>query len=263
MSGNASARVAGATASALNGVSCNTLGQCAAVGYYEVSKVRKVLIERWTGTKWELQASPEPAGTESAELNGVSCARWTISGIQFDECIAVGGYTKAGVNEPYAERWTGTQWEPRVATKPGTAKYALFASVSCPSPVSLMLSCEAVGYSGASGVDAALAYKWNGVAWEAQAFPTPGGETPRLTGVFCSSSSNCTAVGTFKGSGVSKSFAARWKESKWELQGLPMPEGAKAFSLGGVACGSGGGCSAVGSYENASGITVPLAERYG
>jgi hypothetical protein len=120
-----------------------------------------------------------------------------------------------------------------------------------------------VGYGGVNGVDVPVAYKWNGAAWEGQAFPSPGGETPRLTGISCTTPSSCTAVGSFKGSGVSKVLAARWRETKWELQALPVPEGAKASSFGGVACGPSGGCSAVGSYENASGITVPLAERYG
>lgn len=255
---------AGTVASSLNGVSCIAeIGQCTAVGYYEASsKVKKILIERWNGSAWALQTSPEPANTEAAELNGVSCARWKFLSKTYEECVAVGRYTKFGTVEPLSTRWNGTAWGAFALTNPAEAKYAELAAVSCPTPTSILLNCIAVGYSSSLAGDAVLVRKWNGLGWEAQSMANPGGEQPRLNGVSCATPTVCFAVGTHNSGKAVKAFGARWKESIWTLEAMPAPEGALSTVLNGIYCAPSGACAAVGHYENGSGTILSLAERY-
>ncbi len=65
----------GAAVSALSGVSCTTASACIAVGVSTTgSGVRVTLAERWNGTTWRIQRTPNPAGARGSFLNGVSCA---------------------------------------------------------------------------------------------------------------------------------------------------------------------------------------------
>ena len=56
----------------LNGVSCVSKSFCFAVGGVKVlngvSVQMQTLTEEWTGSTWSIVTSPDPAGTESAEL---------------------------------------------------------------------------------------------------------------------------------------------------------------------------------------------------
>jgi hypothetical protein len=256
---------AGTTASVLKAVSCSPVGLCAAVGRYETSsKVKRLLVERWTGSSWELQTVPEPEGSETSELTGVSCTHFTYLGSQFDQCMAVGGYRRI-FEEPFSVRWTGTKWEAQAIAKPQGAKEARLTAVSCPTTTNLpLLQCAAVGYSGSSGAYVPLAQKFNGVGWEVQSMPNPEGSlTTNMTGISCSSIGSCVAVGASEGKpGVLSMLAERWKESKWEIQFAPVPKEAKSTALSGVSCTLSGICMASGWYTNGSGVEVMLAERY-
>jgi hypothetical protein len=49
--------------SRLLGVSCTSSTACIAVGYYKnSSEVVVPLAERWNGTEWKVQSTPNPAG---------------------------------------------------------------------------------------------------------------------------------------------------------------------------------------------------------
>jgi hypothetical protein len=75
---------AGATGVTLSGVSCAAADACTAVGSYVNSADDTVtLAESWNGTSWAIQATPNPAGSVSGVLSGVSC-------------LAVAGCTAAG-----------------------------------------------------------------------------------------------------------------------------------------------------------------------
>jgi hypothetical protein len=57
---------AGAQGSFLNGVSCASLSACTAVGVFvNSSGVPVTLAERWNGTTWRIQRSPNPAGARA------------------------------------------------------------------------------------------------------------------------------------------------------------------------------------------------------
>ena len=66
---------AGVSNSGLNDLDCSGAMVCTAGGGYYVptSSVQRTLIERWTGTGWTLQESPNPPGSETSVLNGVAC----------------------------------------------------------------------------------------------------------------------------------------------------------------------------------------------
>lgn len=88
-------------------VSCASADACIAVGDSGwgtgFNSVRVTLAERWNGSQWSVQPTPNPI--QQDELNGVSC---TSRGL----CTAVGDYTdRAGdATLPLVERWHGASW---------------------------------------------------------------------------------------------------------------------------------------------------------
>ncbi len=245
-----------AKSSLLRSISCNSAGQCTAVGRYVAASTPRLLVLRWNGSTWQLLSVPEPEGAKTSELNGVSCNRWVMLGVTFEECMAVGVYTRElGIPEPFSERWTGSKWEPRAILPKGLNGTQLLG-VSCAPPVTV--NCIAVGYYTAAGVNYAFAQKWTGSSWETQTVNSP--EATKLAGVSCSSTTLCIAVGTSELKQPATLTARRWKESQWGGMSMPVPEGASA--LNGVFCTSSGACTAVGYAETGPGISWPLAERY-
>ena len=87
---------AGGSGSILNGVSCTSASACTAVGDSSNGTATVTLAERWNGTRWSIQTTPNPAGGSNSMLNGVSCASATA-------CTAVGGSS----NGTLAEGWNG------------------------------------------------------------------------------------------------------------------------------------------------------------
>jgi hypothetical protein len=121
----------------LTGVSCTSATACTAVGEYtNASNVAVTLAERWNGTAWAVQATPNPVGTNGSELSGVSCTSATA-------CTAVGAYYLAyGVPVALAERWNGTAWVIQATRNPGGTNGSYLSGVSCTSAT----ACTAVGF---------------------------------------------------------------------------------------------------------------------
>jgi hypothetical protein len=120
---------AGSSQSALTGVSCASVTSCTAVGYASGTKsgiVDATLAERWNGTNWAIQPTPNPAGPVS-ELTGVSCASAT-------SCTAAGDWL-------LAEAWTGSRWVIQRTATPAGELSGDFSGVSC-LPAG---SCTAIG----------------------------------------------------------------------------------------------------------------------
>jgi hypothetical protein len=77
-------------------VSCVSTSTCTAVGSYNGrSGFAATLAERWNGTTWSVQSTPNPTNAQFSSLNAV--ARTSLS-----TAIAVGS-SDAGA--PLAERW--------------------------------------------------------------------------------------------------------------------------------------------------------------
>src|SRR5262249_2504885 len=60
----------GATRISLSGVSCTSATACTAVGNYQTSNSPGTLAERWNGSTWTIQTTPNPSGA-MISLNGV------------------------------------------------------------------------------------------------------------------------------------------------------------------------------------------------
>src|SRR5947209_5810846 len=88
----------------LLGVSCASTSACTAVGAYFTGMSPRMLAERWNGTKWSIQSTPNPKGVVGIiGLFGVSCA-------SANACTAVGYYYNGTIYPTLAERWNGTKW---------------------------------------------------------------------------------------------------------------------------------------------------------
>jgi hypothetical protein len=240
----------GAQFSELNGVTCTAAASCVAVGDYVNSSGADVtLAERWNGSKWAIQPTPNPSGAQSFTfLSGVSCTAR-------DACEASGG-SDAGA---FAERWNGTRWSLQAIPAPAGAQFALLFGVSC-----AISSCEAVGgYAGSSGAFVPLSARWNGTAWHAQPAPNPArASTNYLNGVSCPAASDCTAAGQGNGDGTPFALGERWRDGRWRLQAVPSPVGAAENQLNGIACPAPGRCMAVGTAGPTRGVSSAEALRW-
>jgi hypothetical protein len=230
----------------LAAISCTSASFCQATGSYETSeKVVKTLAERWNSLQWVIDPTPEPPEIPSkARLSSVACTATTF-------CEATGTYRPGSFWKGLTEVWNGYYWKYQYSHNP-TEGGAELAHVSCIAAT----ACEAVGWNAqVSGELRRLAEGWNGTEWNLQNSPL---ENQVLHGVSCTSATSCEAVGTHG----PFSRAEHWNGTTWAPQFPPGPEGAKAAQLNAVACASATACEATGFYENASGVDLPLAERW-
>src|SRR5262249_686787 len=141
----------------------------------------------WNGTRWTIQRTPNPAGSQFIFLNGVSCSSPTA-------CTAAGAYlTSSGGFVPVAERWRGTRWAIQPTRNPAGAQNNLLLAVWCPA----QSDCTAFGFAHGSGTALTMAQHWNGNRWRVQRTPNPVGDAEsQLYGVSCTSRSACLGVGT-------------------------------------------------------------------
>ena len=232
----------GATNSLLFGVSCTSAMACTAVGTYTTSAgTQLTLAERWNGTSWTIQPTPNPSGAQSSFLSGVSCTSATA-------CTAVGGYTKAdGTALTLAEAWDGATWT--IQSTPNPTQDSVLSGVSCTSAT----ACTRVG----SGQNGTLAERWDGTTWTIQTTPNPTGLSSVLSGVSCTSATACTAVGrsnAFPGRSAG-TLAEAWDGATWTIQTTPSV--GQTSGLFEVSCTTANACSAVGGSDNTT-----LAERW-
>jgi hypothetical protein len=220
----------------LLGISCVS-GACMAVGRHTTSGGYRTLTERWTGSAWSIVPSPNLTNASSNQLVGVACST-------ANQCIAVGGATVQGVEEPLVERWNGSRWTIDAIARPSSTDSALHA-IACASA----RSCVAVGAK-ASPNTRALVEHWNGTQWSMQTVVNPAGSTHTfLDGVTCTGVANCTAVG-YTGSNANgvHTLVEHWNGSAWTRQSGPdypccNPSSGRLHS---VACPTSAACMAVG-----------------
>ena len=153
---------------ALAGVSCTSSPACTAVGDRAVSSptlFMGTLAERWNGTRWTAQPTPNPRGASTAGFSAVSCTRPAA-------CMAVGS-SEDQVGEfetSVAEAWNGTRWTPLHTPVRGSFADEL-RGIACTSPA----NCMAVGtFAGDNNVPLrTLAEAWNGTQWRVVKSPNP------------------------------------------------------------------------------------------
>jgi hypothetical protein len=143
----------------LIGVSADSATDAWAVGYYGTAFAEETLVLHWNGTKWSKVASPNPGGTTSNFLTGVSAHSAT-------DAWAVGGYINptTGASETLALHWNGTKWSKVASPNPGgSSDYSYLNGVSANSAT----DAWAVGTYGnlTTGAEETLILHWNGTSW--------------------------------------------------------------------------------------------------
>ena len=184
----------GADDSFLQAVSCASPVSCVAVGRFEfevreVSVQSAALIERWDGTRWRIERSPNSAGTQGAALQGVDCS-------SAQRCMAVGWERAAGGGYgPLAVGWDGTAWTIQPVPSFRGWRDTELNAVACARED----SCTAVGFTQESAAAVMLGLSWDGSTWETQRMPAmPGAADTALNGVDCPAQGACVAVGGYR-----------------------------------------------------------------
>lgn len=242
----------GSRGSYLTAISCLSVNQCVAVGYYfKRDNSRVTLIESWNGASWSIEPSPNARGRLYSVLYGISC-------VTAPSCLAVG----SGIGRVLAEKWDGSTWSIVRSANPPNPAYAELTGIECSSAT----QCLAVGYDTDTHyhADVTLGEQWNGSVWSIVPSAAPGESYFRsslLHGISCTSSV-CLAVGEHeRKSGSFATFTERWTGTEWVAVGSPSPSGTYS-ELSGISCVSSGSCLAVGTYYDHAGNFVPLGERW-
>jgi hypothetical protein len=218
----------GAKADALSAVSCPTVGNCVAVGWYTNGHGTQPLAETLSAGTWQLASVPSP---DQAQLSAVSCA--TVG-----NCVAVGWYTNGHGTQPLAETLSAGTWQP--ASLPGAGE---LLGVSCPTAG----NCAAVGVAYNGNVSETMVEMLANGGWALVPSPDPGPAADALHGVSCVSASSCVAVGDQEGSGAPEVLVEVLSDNSWEV--APSYNGASpgAEVLNGVSCTAAtSACAAVG-----------------
>jgi NHL repeat len=200
------------------------------------------------------------SGTSSVEVNK------TISGLEPEvtyhfRIVATNSVgTSDGSDRTF--KTTSPTWRFTATPDPSETVGSYLRGVSCTAPA----ACTAVGdyIVKEKAGEKVLAERWNGKEWALQSMINPsGGESPYAAGVACSTATACMAVGYYENSsGVYFAFTESWNGTEWKIVSTPEPTGALNGLLSGVACTSSTACTAVGWYENSSGVEVPWADRW-
>ena len=142
-----------------------------AVGTYENgSGDSMTLAERWDGSSWRIQPTPNPHAATSSALSGVSCTSSRA-------CVAVGQYD-------YGSNVLAT-----------LATASQLAAVSCASASWCIASGNYVP-ADTDGGSLTLAEIWNGASWAIERTPDPAKTaSDELAGSSCSSPTACIVVG--------------------------------------------------------------------
>ncbi len=241
--------------SRLSAVSCTSSSACTAVGQKRpgnYSAGTQTLVERWDGSSWSTQATPNPIPYDHSLLEDTSCLSAT-------SCVAVGNDDYRGTG--FVQTWDGTSWSILQ-----TLDDARFTAVSCSGN-----TCLITGSRRASGLGATwkLPKILSGKFWgtvNQLTTPTPAGvSTVILEDVSCSAETACTAVGHYYFDAPPYTYvplAMRWNGTAWTIQTTPNPSGGEGDSgkLLAVSCPTSTSCTAVGS-RSSSGIQT-FSERW-
>jgi hypothetical protein len=252
----------------VNSVSCASAGNCVAGGDFADSSGNvHAFVDSETGGTWgqaiEVPGSYALTDAGLVQVEYVSCPRADVG-----DCALAGLYwiTENGHIhfQAFVDTETGGTWgqaEQVPGTGPSSGHNAAHVNA---------LSCPAAGdclLAGGFNSTAYLAIEKNGVWGHYQ--PVPGlsalnaGKADGGTAASCTSAADCSAGGYYTDSaGHQQAYVVTKHNGVWgKAQEVP---GTAALNAGGLAqlssvdCTSAGNCSAVGSYETASGTGEPF-----
>ena len=249
----------------LTGVSCSSIGNCTAVGFYQVSGTTDYPIAiSETNGNWDGAPTPLLTGTSgyTYTFNSVSC--WAPG-----DCTALGSENNGAESEIALEQ-SGGSWAPTPVVLPVSGVFLdTFSSISCASAG----NCTAVGFVATSAPYDGIVLVESGGAWQNPiSLPPPTGyDVFFLLGVSCPSQGNCTAVGATTtsqppgsrvlGTPSRREDAAAVSETggQWGAVHVLSASSSNLFNaLSSISCVSPGTCTAVGSTEPGHPVVAPL-----
>jgi hypothetical protein len=228
----------GATQTDLDSVSCTSGSNCMAVGEASLSSGSlSALAEHWDGSTWTVVTTAMFDGRFPG-LEQVSCGAATT-------CMA----TTTITDTPMTELWNGSTWTLESLARPANSLNFSVEPISCASASTCVaVGCDLDSQRGNLG----LAESWNGTAWSVQA-TLPG--ACNLGEISCATAASCLAVAD------TQALAEYWDGRTWTMEPPLQPGGANP-ELFDVSCPVAKNCTAAGSYANASGMAVTLAEHW-
>jgi hypothetical protein len=251
----------------ITSLSCDTVGNCSAGGYYATKTVDfiptlEAMVVTETGGTW--RAAREVPGT--AALNAGGYAQITsLSCKAAGDCSAGGQYTNGtSAAEAFVVSQNGGTWG-TAREVPGiealnSAGFATLNSVSCASPG----NCSATGsYADANFDTQAFVVNQTGGTWgTAQEIPGTAAldvGSPGATAgpVSCAAVGDCSLGGSYSdASGHQQAFVASETGGTWgtaqEVPGTPALNTGGGASIDAISCPSAGNCGAGGHYTDST-----------
>lgn len=224
----------------LRDISCFSSTYCIAVGSYPVQSANppltKTLVEKFDGTTWTVQTSPNVAAKNFNRLEAVSC-----SGTQ--QCMAV-GYVQKGANEGekevLVEGWDGTSWTLRTTPAPPETG-SLLTGVSCRNSSLCMVL-------GKTGSGAGFTASWDGTAWHSQLT----GLSSNNWDLSCGAMNSCDVIGSATTEGAPAGVGWHWTGEEWIPEAPAAPPTGGGFEMSKISCVPGGPCVTLGSATSGS-----------
>ncbi|MGB7052165.1 MAG: hypothetical protein WBG41_11395 [Acidimicrobiales bacterium] len=253
----------GVTTSLLSALACpHGSFDCVAVGQYFTPDENHLLAihENKSTSPWLISAVPGSTTPAATYLNAAACST--------GGCIGVGESFPANNFNTSAEieDWNGSSWSLAKSAEPSEAVTTNLYGAACPtSSACYAVGDVGLGTAGDDGDTNTFAEKWNGSKWSSQTTANPTGNLfNELTSVSCSSSTSCVAAGYTESApnGSPTPIAEVLSKKTWSLKVPPSPAGALSTKLTGISCSGPSDCVAVGSSEDASDVTQPLAETW-
>ncbi|MFZ0664357.1 MAG: fibronectin type III domain-containing protein [Acidimicrobiales bacterium] len=264
------APLSGMTDVSISSISCSSSGNCTAVGYYiEGTSQESIGITETGGTWGTMQLFVPPSNQQpdpaTAVLSQVSC---TSPG----NCVAVGDYAVDFVGPmPMEATETNGTWGPmqELSQLPnGAEQEGYLDAVSCPSAG----NCVASGFylNGGLHIAPMVEEETSGSWTQPTQLNLPSNassEGINEIGVSCATTANCTVVSPYTDNAQNGEILADTETNgSWapavEIS-LPsdadLTDSSDADSMEGISCPAAGSCEAVGTYENSSDETVPMA----
>jgi hypothetical protein len=251
--------------------SCPSAGDCVAVGEYRDSAgnpqglIATEINGAWSYQEADLTGLSVEASPEQG-LRSVACA-------STGNCVAVGYYyDSADVRQGLIETDTNGNWQSSKASLSG-----LSVSSSSPDQYLSNVACGSAGNcvatgsyrDGSSYQQGLIATETNGV-WSYKQASLSGLITDTSPGVqfeslSCASVGNCAATATYYDAGggqqglIETETNGGWSVSQVNLANLTTNVNPLAQARS-VSCASAGNCSLVGTYQDPSGSSRPMAE---
>jgi hypothetical protein len=248
-------------------VSCGAAGSCVAVDNYQTGTfVTRGVIDTLANGAWTTAAAPAPSNANSenahVDLNGVTCLSAT-------SCVAVGDYIDDHDSQvALVETLAGTTWTATEVSAPSNVITNTLDitnaldGISCTSAT----ACAAYGtYADTSGDFRGWLAVRSGASWTATEAAPPDADftldtpNPTINAVSCFSAGGCVAAGYYINTeGGEPAFVATLASGSWTFKVAPLPAGGATggsvfAGLTSLACPAGGGCVAVGSYQDGHG----------